>query len=70
MELVFFSDTCALIMSRDSVVGIATIYRLEDPRGRSSSSGRIKNFLLVVQTGSGVHPTSYPVDSGGSFPGA
>jgi hypothetical protein len=32
------------------------------PRGRSSSAGNVKNFSLlhVVQTGSGVHPTSYP----------
>jgi hypothetical protein len=28
-------------------------------------------FLLhVVQTGSGVRPTSYPMGTGGSFPGA
>jgi hypothetical protein len=25
--------------------------------------------LRVVQTGSEVHPTSYPIDTGGSFPG-
>jgi hypothetical protein len=31
------------------------------PRGRSSSPGRIKNFLQVVQTGSGDHPASYPM---------
>jgi hypothetical protein len=23
----------------------------------------------VVQTGSGAHPVSYPIDTGGSFPG-
>jgi hypothetical protein len=34
------------------------------PRGRSSSLGRVKNFLHVVQTGSGVHPTSYPMGTG------
>jgi hypothetical protein len=26
-------------------------------------------LLLVIQTGSGVHPTSYPMGTGGSFPG-
>jgi hypothetical protein len=33
--------------------------------------GRVKNFhfFYVVQTGSEVHPTSYPKDTGGSFPG-
>jgi hypothetical protein len=55
--------------SRGSVVGIATGYGLEDRGGRSSSPGRVKNFLHVVQTGSGVHPTSYLVGTGGSFPG-
>jgi hypothetical protein len=36
------------------------------PRGRSSSPGRVKDF---VQSGSEVHPTSYPMGTGGSFPG-
>jgi hypothetical protein len=27
----------------------------------------VMNFLYVVQTGSGVHPTSYPMCTGGSF---
>jgi hypothetical protein len=39
------------------------------PRGRSSSHGRGKNFLHIVQTGSGVHPASYPMGTGGSLPG-
>jgi hypothetical protein len=38
------------------------------PRGRSSSPDKVKNFLHVVQTGSGVHPTSYPMGTGGSSP--
>jgi hypothetical protein len=37
--------------------------------GRNSSAGRVKNFLHVVQTGSGVHPTTYPVGTEGYFPG-
>jgi hypothetical protein len=39
------------------------------PRGRRSSAGRVKNFLHVVQAGSGIHPTYYPMVSGGSSPG-
>jgi hypothetical protein len=39
------------------------------PRGRSSSPGRVKNFLQVVQTGSGAHPTSYPMVPGPLSPG-
>jgi hypothetical protein len=39
------------------------------PRGRSSSPGRVKNFLRVIQTGSGAHPASYPMGTGGFFPG-
>jgi hypothetical protein len=36
------------------------------PRGQSSCPGRVKNFLHVVQTGSGVHLT-YPMGIGCSF---
>jgi hypothetical protein len=39
------------------------------PKGRISSPGRVKNFLHVIQTGSGVHPTSYPIGTAGCFPG-
>jgi hypothetical protein len=36
------------------------------PRGRSSSPGSQEFYVLhVVQTGSGVHPTSYPMGVGG-----
>jgi hypothetical protein len=54
--------------SRDSAVGIATSYG--QPRGRSSSPGGGQEFSLlqIVQTGSEIHPTSYPMDTGGSFP--
>jgi hypothetical protein len=38
--------------------------------GLSSSPGRVKNFLYVVKTGSGAHPTFYPMGTGGAlFPG-
>jgi hypothetical protein len=58
-------------MSRNSSVGIATDYGLDDQGAGSSSPGRVKNFPLlhIVQTGSGVHPTSYKMGTRGSFPG-
>jgi hypothetical protein len=51
-------------MSWDSIVDIVTSYML-DNRSRSSSPGRVKNFLHVAQTGSEAHPASYPVAGGG-----
>jgi hypothetical protein len=33
-----------------------------------SRKGRVKNVLQVVETGSGIHPTSYPIGTGGFFP--
>jgi hypothetical protein len=44
-----------------SAVGIVT-GRKRDWR---SSRGRIRNFLHSVQTGSGAHPASYPMGTGG-----
>jgi hypothetical protein len=54
--------------SRDSVVGIATSYGLDD-RGVEFESryGEEFSLLQIVQTGSEVHPTSYPMGTGGSF---
>jgi hypothetical protein len=52
----------------NSTVCIATGYGLDDKRGRSSSPFRVKNFLNVVQTGSGANSASYPMGTGGSFP--
>jgi hypothetical protein len=56
--------------SRGSVVGIATGYGLDD-RGVGVRVPVRPEFSLlhVVQTGSGAHPTSYPIGTGGSFPG-
>jgi hypothetical protein len=69
LEWSYFVSLRAFKRSRDSVVGIATGYGLDD-RGvgiRVPVGARI--FLHVVQTGSGVYPTSYPMGTGGSFPG-
>jgi hypothetical protein len=43
-----------------------------DGRGtevRFSAGARDVSLLSSVQTGSGAHPASYPMDTGGSFPG-
>jgi hypothetical protein len=52
--------------SRDSVVGI-TIG--DGGVGVRVPVGSRFSLLRVVQTGSGVHPTFYPMGTGGSFPG-
>jgi hypothetical protein len=56
--------------SPDSAVGIATSHGL-DGRGVGVRVQWGNGFfpLHIVQTGSGAHPASYPVDTGGSFPG-
>jgi hypothetical protein len=58
------------IIHRDSSVGIATGYGLDD-RGVGVRVSVRSNFSLlhVVQTGSGVHPASYPIGTKDSFPG-
>jgi hypothetical protein len=49
--------------SRDGSVGIVTGYGL-DGRG-SILAGTTFSPLHSVQTGSGAHPASYPMDAGG-----
>jgi hypothetical protein len=58
--------------SRDSSVGIALGYGLDDRGSRFRYPTGTGNFSLHhrVQNGSGAHPASYPMDSGGSFPGS
>jgi hypothetical protein len=53
-------------MSRDSSVGIATDYGLDDQEVREfeSREGQKFSLLHIVQTGSGVHPTSYKMGTG------
>jgi hypothetical protein len=56
--------------SRDSSVGIATGYGLEDGGfGVRVPVGQEFSLLHVVQAVSGVHPTSYTMGTGGSFLG-
>jgi hypothetical protein len=52
--------------SRDSVVGVATGYWLDDRGvGIRVPLGQEFSLLHVVQTGSGTHPASYPLGTGG-----
>jgi hypothetical protein len=61
-----------LCKSRDSSVGIALGYRLEDQGSRIRCPVGAGNFSLHhrVQNGSGAHPASYPMGTKGSFPGS
>jgi hypothetical protein len=47
-------------------VGIATGYGLDDKEGREFEFRLGEKFLLlhIIQTGSGVHPTSYKMGTG------
>jgi hypothetical protein len=59
------------VRSRDSSVGIALGYGLDDRGSRVRFPAGTGNFSLHhrVQNGSEAHPASYPVGSKGSFPG-
>jgi hypothetical protein len=65
-EHIFF-----LFRYRDSSVGIALGYGLDDRGSRVRFPTRAGNFSLhhCVQNGSGAHPVSYPMGTGGSFLG-
>jgi hypothetical protein len=64
---------CQLFLptSRVSLVSIETGYRLDNQTISVWFLRGAGNFSLQhhVQTGSGAHPASYPVGTGGSFPG-
>jgi hypothetical protein len=57
--------------SRDSSVGIALGYGLDDRGSTVRFPAEAENFSLHhrVQNGSGAHPASYPMGTGGSLPG-
>jgi hypothetical protein len=57
--------------SRDSSVGVALGYGLDDRGSRVQFPAGAGNFSLHhhVQNGSGAHPASYPMGTRGSFPG-
>jgi hypothetical protein len=56
--------------SRDSSVGIALGYGLDDRGSRIRFPAGDENFSLHhrVQNGSGAHPVSYPMSTGDPFP--
>jgi hypothetical protein len=60
-----------MLKRRDSSVGIAPDYGMVDRDSRVRFPTEARNFSLhySVQNGSGAHPTSYPMDTRGSFPG-
>jgi hypothetical protein len=55
--------------SRDSSVGIATDYGLDDKEVEVRISVWARFCLFSAQTVSWTHPASYPMGTGGSFPG-
>jgi hypothetical protein len=57
--------------SRDSSVGTALGYGLDDRGSRIRFPAEAGNFSLHhrVQNGSGAHPASYPMNTRDSFPG-
>jgi hypothetical protein len=58
------------LKSRDSTVGIATGYGLDDKTiGVRVPVGQKCSFLLVIQTESGAQPASYRNGTGVFFPG-
>jgi hypothetical protein len=61
----------SLFKSRDSSVGIALGYGLDDRGSRVRFAAGAGNFSLHhrVQNSSGVHPASYTMGTRGSFPG-
>jgi hypothetical protein len=60
-----------LIRASDSSVGIALGYGLDDRGSRVRFPAGAGNFSLHhrFQNGSGAHPASYPMGTGGSFSG-
>jgi hypothetical protein len=57
--------------SRGSSVNIMSKYGLDDREIEVQSSAEAREFFskLCVQTGSGTHPASSPMGTGGPFPG-
>jgi hypothetical protein len=70
MEAETVSETLDCYLLPDSLVGIATGYWLTTEGSDFESRwGQEFSLLYVVQTGSESHQSSYPVGTGGPFPG-
>jgi hypothetical protein len=69
---VFTNCITKAIKSRDTSVGIALGYGLDDRGSMVRFLAGAGNFSLhhCVQNGSGAHPASYPMGTRGSFPGS
>jgi hypothetical protein len=67
--LYYFSFITLVLKNRDSSVGIALGYGLDDRGSRVRFPAGNGNFSLHhrVQKGSGPHPASYPMGTRGSF---
>jgi hypothetical protein len=67
----YFSFIQSLDKSRDSSVGIALGYGLDDRGSRVRFPAGAGNFSLHyrIQNGAGAHPASHPMGTRGSFPG-
>jgi hypothetical protein len=68
---VFTKSRVIMNVSRDSSVGIALGFGLDDRGYRVRFPAGAGNFSLHhrVQNGSGAHQASYPMGTTGSFPG-
>jgi hypothetical protein len=63
---------CSIIIGDRNSVNIVSDYRLDDRAIGVQSLAEAKDFSssLCFQTSSEAHPASYPMGTGGSFPGA
>jgi hypothetical protein len=69
-KLTFLRGSHVFGFIQDSAVGIATSYGLDDQGIEFESQwGQEFSLLHVVQTDPGAHHTSYPMGTGGPFPG-
>jgi hypothetical protein len=70
-NFIIFAFLITLIESRDSSLGIALGYGLDDRGSVVRFPAGAGNFSLHhrVQNGSVAHPASYPMGTRGSFPG-
>jgi hypothetical protein len=69
--LSYLPDTLVFLRSRGSSVSIVSDYGLDDRAigVRSPAGARDFSSILCVQTGSGAHPASCTMGTGGPFPG-